>query len=273
MSPPITILTDFGLRDGYLAQVKGVLLGIAPDSPLVDISHLIPPQDIRCAARMLRQVVSCFPPATVHLAVVDPGVGTDRRIVAVELAGQRFVLPDNGLLTYLLQDFQIDAAVVVDRRDLWRQPVSSTFHGRDIMAPVAAHWAAGSPLCDLGSALDLAAREFVILPEIPPGAMQLLPNRPADAACAQIVEIDHFGNASLAGSIGNGRGGQQLHLKIGDAVRPLQVVETYGEAQSGELVMLKGSQGCLELAIVNGSAARELSLSVGDWLEFGVSEN
>ncbi len=182
--PIITLITDFGERDGYVGAMKGVILGIAPGAALVDISHDIPPQDIPSAAFVLWSTYRFFPPDTVHLVVVDPGVGTQRRPIAVETRHGRFVAPDNGVLGYVLDEEREWQAVHLAEQRFWRPEVSMTFHGRDIFAPAAAHLAAGVPLHELGPAITN------------PVPMPFPRVRRLDGArcLARLVYIDRFGN-------------------------------------------------------------------------------
>lgn len=274
MAAVITLLTDFGLQDSYVAQMKGVILSLSPLSRLIDVSHHVPPQDIATAARMLREIVPAFPDGTIHVAVVDPGVGTSRRVVAAEIAAQFFVLPDNGLLSQVLQDYECHECVVVENQQFWRPAISATFHGRDIMAPVAAHVANGVCLAELGR----PAGDLQRLADKHPSGGSLSPKQP------RIVAIDHFGNVQLEGSF-SPPAGSSLRLtgplQAGNSDPKLQtqalrrlpceglrvpVVSTYGAAEPGELVLLRGSSGLWELAIVNGSAAKTYGLTVGDVL-------
>ena len=168
----ITLLTDFGLEDGYVAAMKGVIAAIAPDARLVDVTHLVPPQDVASGRFRLLTVVPYFPPGTIHLAVVDPGVGTARRAVAIRSAsGSCFVGPDNGLLLGALETDRPAAAVELSEPRFWRTPTpSATFHGRDVFAPVAAHLARGVDLGALGPSIApetlvrLALAEFKCFP-------------------------------------------------------------------------------------------------------------
>lgn len=149
----ITLTTDFGLADGYVGTVKGVILGIAPDVRLVDLSHTVAPQNIRQAAHILAGAAPFFPAGAVHLAVVDPGVGSSRRPILVSLPGACFVGPDNGLFTFALE--QAGAQVwMLDRPRFWLPAVSRTFHGRDIFAPVAAHLASGISPAELATPIE-----------------------------------------------------------------------------------------------------------------------
>ncbi len=269
MSNIITLLTDFGTTDSYVAQMKGVLLThlrhharAAAAGGIVDISHNIPPQNIREGARVLREVALWYPPGTVHVVVVDPGVGTHRRIVAVEIEQRRFVLPDNGLLTGLLIDFPVERAYCVENTELCLPQISRSFHGRDMMAPVAAFLAIGGELAEVGPAAG--ALQQITWPQ---------PRREGDAIVAEVLAVDHFGNV-----LTNVRQqvdprlsvGATLSVDIAGRRRELHLLESYGHAPPGQLVAIFGSQGYLELAEVNGSAASRLVVSVGAPLEIRV---
>src|ERR1700685_2767838 len=194
MPPIITITTDFGLSDSYVAQMKGVILGISPQARLVDVTHQVPRQDCAAASAILADVVDAFPPGTIHLVVVDPGVGTKRRAVAVETiaeakpggeaSGPRFVAPDNGVLTDVLQRHRIRRAVRLSETRFWATDVSNTFHGRDIFAPVAAHWSTGVDLAEFGPPLMLPLIQLpVSRPTVHDGEIR-----------GEIVRTDSFGN-------------------------------------------------------------------------------
>ncbi|MBC7228701.1 MAG: SAM-dependent chlorinase/fluorinase [Thermoflexales bacterium] len=268
--PVITLLTDFGTEDEYVGVMKGVILSIAPGVPLVDLSHRIPPQDVRRAAFLLANAVPYFPPDTVHLAVVDPGVGTERRPLAVRTPTGTFVGPDNGLFSWVLAEVPEWTAVEI-RELAYRLPrVSSTFHGRDIFAPAAAHLAAGVPLEGLGPRVE----DPVVLPpprlEIRAGVLE-----------GEVLYADRFGN--LVTSIGRFRweGGD---LRLAPAFRPASgertvgaaaarvvlagaelrgIRRTYGDVPVGELLALVGSSGFLEIAVRQGSAAAVLGAAPG----------
>ncbi len=248
MPPLIAVLTDFGSRDPYVGIMKGVMAGIAPDATVIDISHGVPPQDLVVGALWLDGAVDWFPPHTVFLVVVDPGVGSARRVVASELGSQRFVCPDNGLLTALLQRRQGRAVVASDPR--FHLPgVSHTFHGRDIMAPVAAHLAAGLPLEQLGP---------------PAGDLKLLDlpraRRALDLVVGEVVYLDHFGN--LITSIPASDLEPGMTVELGGQRLPL--VRTYADVEPGEPLALVGSTGRLEISVRDGSAAECLDCGVGD---------
>ena len=249
------LLTDFGTADSYVAQMKGVLLSRCPDCTLVDITHQVPPQDVLLASQILAEVFPQFPAGTTHAVVVDPGVGTGRDIIAVELAGQRLVLPDNGLLTHLWHRFQPQRIHRVVNEQLWNQPTSSTFHGRDIIAPVAAFLALSEDWETVGPKAD-----EVLLLLLTNEAQRISHHR---WSCV-IQSKDRFGNLLLSDSeelleslrivrIAELRWDEKRFLRV-------RFVQTYGDALPGEIILLCDSQNRLELAQVNGSVGRELNL-------------
>jgi len=256
--PIVTLLTDFGGRDGYVGALKGVLLTRCPEAKLVDLAHEIPPGDVAAAAFALAAAAPYFPPGTVHLAVVDPGVGTARRGLALELGAQRFVGPDNGLFSIVLADAAAAApptamrASSLENAALWRAPVSPVFHGRDVFAPVAAHLAAGGRLEDVGPALA------------PDALVRLAASEPTESDGAlrgAVIHVDRFGNllTNLRLPADAARAGARVEID-GHA---LPVVRTYGDAPSGALVALVGSTGRLEIAVNGASAAQRLGAGVG----------
>ncbi len=255
----ITLLTDFGLRDGFVGVMKGVILGLAPDARLVDISHTISPQNVREGAIIFNRAAPYFPEGTIHVCVVDPGVGTARRPIAARLGAQRFVGPDNGLLTLFYRRAQREnwpiEIVHLDQPRYWRPEISNVFHGRDIFAPVAAHLARGVPLASLGSPLA----DPVLLP-------LALPERTPDGLRGEIAHVDHFGNLATNIRAEDLAGLDGVAVRAGGAeVRGLS--RTFGDRAPGELVALIGSSGDLVLAVVNGSAAQRLDAKVGDPVE------
>ncbi|HET8622828.1 MAG TPA: SAM-dependent chlorinase/fluorinase [Gemmatimonadales bacterium] len=237
----ITLLTDFGTRDSYVGEMRGVLLTRAPNAILADISHDIPPGDISAAAYVLGRTRHTFPPSTVHLAVVDPGVGSTRAAIALQSEGQYFVGPDNGVFTPAL-----DAAETIVRLPL--PPVSSaTFHGRDVFAPAAAAIATGMPLEQLGGRVDAPPVRLASV-----GVM-----RQGNAILGQVVHVDRFGTlvTSLPPEAGD-------LIEIAGARVPLR--RTFADVASGELVAFVGSGGTVEIAVRDGSAVARLSAGVGD---------
>ena len=251
----VTLTTDFGLRDGYVAAMKGAMLSVAPGVRVVDVTHEVPAQDVMAAAFVLRQTAPFFPPDTVHLAVVDPGVGTPRRAVAARatVGGTpcRFVGPDNGLLP-LLADGPPDEAVVLDRPAAWRTPApSATFHGRDVFGPVAAALAAGAALADVGGpAGELAPLHWP------------LPRVDAEGVEGMVLHIDRFGNCvtNIPREAVAGRGGFKTY--VGTAVLRRHA-PSYGHVPAGEPLTLVGSSGHVEIAVNRGDAAALLSVSRG----------
>ncbi len=260
--PIITLLTDFGTSDSYVAQMKGVLLTACSTCQLIDITHQIPPQDILSGSRILAEAALRFPPGTIHIAVVDPGVGTDRPIIAVALAGHQFVLPDNGLLSHLLSQHPLDCAVQVTNVPLAQPSISCTFHGRDIIAPAAAHLALGGKLSDLGPATQRLHRCQLPTPE-----------RLSDGIGwhCPIIAVDHYGNLALGSCqelLSQIRQSLRVEVETACSVRqPAIVVDTYGQQAAGQLIMLVDSQCRLELAQVNGSALKLLKVKSGDFMK------
>jgi hypothetical protein len=249
----VTLTTDFGGDGPYVAAMKGVLLREAPGIHLVDVSHIVSPQSIREGAFILGSAWPWFPKGTVHLAVVDPGVGTDRRLLAVSISGHWFVLPDNGLIGLVARRRIIDSAWSLAFPD--DRPISRTFHGRDILAPAAAHLARGGDPADLGSACDdLVALDWPLPIELGPIVL------------GEVVFRDYYGNlvtnVPAAQLIGPGWG-----VQIGSEEIP-NLVGTYGDRPAGSLVALEGSSGLVEIAEVNGDAAKRLDMGVGSTVTF-----
>ncbi len=249
----ITLTTDFGTEDPYVGIMKGVILGIAPEATIVDLSHGVPPQDVRRASFLISSAVPYFPPGTIHVVVVDPGVGSERRPIALQTQRASYVAPDNGVLTLVLHREPATRIVHLTNARYWLPMVSATFHGRDVFAPVAAHLARGVPLDELGEPID----EIVTLPLLQPTCQ-------ADGSIVgHIQHIDHFGNcitdipaemvASTA-SITVEVAGHRIH----------GLAPTYAAVAPGNLVALIGSAGYLEVAIREGNAARQLGIEVGE---------
>jgi S-adenosylmethionine hydrolase len=246
----ITLTTDFGLNDGYVGTLKGVILGIAPDVQLVDLSHEIAPQDIRAAAFVLSRAAPFFPDGTVHLAVIDPDVGSHRRPLAVTTQRASYVGPDNGLFTSALAETGAQAWEL-DRPAFWLSDVSRTFHGRDIFAPVAAHLASGVPIQRLGSPIPDPVRLEMASPA-----------RHGDGyITGQVIYVDRFGNL-ITDIPGEWVVGDGWHCEI--AGRQIErVTMSYAAAAQGGLLALVSSAGTVEIAVRDGNAASLLGVSVG----------
>ena len=255
--PLVSFVSDFGYEDWFVGVVHGVVLEICPRARIVDLTHEIPPGQIERAAFVLEAAGPDLPAGTVHLAVVDPGVGTARRALAVRARGQLFVGPDNGILEWALSDPAAEAHSLTQER-WFRHPVSRTFHGRDVFAPVAAHLASGAPLEAFG-------------PRIPDPMR--LPRPPLHAQDGELVGrvmfVDRFGNAltnltaSALSDAFPGAPEETLEVRIGSrSIRGL--ARSYGDAPIGTLVAIIGSSGRLEIAQVGGSAAITFGLGEGD---------
>jgi S-adenosylmethionine hydrolase len=251
--PLIALLTDFGLEDGYPGIMKGVIAGIAPRTRLVDITHLIPAQDIATGAWVLHTAWRYFPPGTIFLCVVDPGVGTDRRPVSLYAGGRFFVGPDNGLFSYVLSSVSASGAqikaVELDHVEFYLAPPSATFAGRDLFAPCAAHLAAGVALEDLGTPLD--PEELCRSPAPPPPTME------GGRLFGAVAHCDHFGNV-----ITNfGPELAEVVLKSPKSILTIRSkviaarAATFAAGPEGEPFLLSDSSGHLAIAVRNASAA------------------
>lgn len=258
MAKLITLLTDFGLEDGYPGIMKGVILGIASDAQIVDITHLISPQNILEGALALSRAAPYFPPGTVHIAVVDPGVGTARRPIAARLGIHWFVAPDNGLLTLVHQQARQRGEpaefVHLNQPRYWLPKVSPVFHGRDIFAPVGAHLANGTPLHALGTPISDPLQLHFPQPE---------PLQEARGWRGQIIAVDHFGNLVTNISAERLEGSAPLRVRFKQhTIKGLS--RTFGDGHPGQLVALIDSADYLSLCLVNGSAQQATQAQIGD---------
>ncbi|MCC6749415.1 MAG: SAM-dependent chlorinase/fluorinase [Deltaproteobacteria bacterium] len=237
----VTLLSDFGTQDGFVGAMKGVILRRASSSQLVDLTHELRPQDVHAGAWALREAAATFPPGTIHLAVVDPGVGTTRQPLLLVQGGQRFVGPDNGLLT--LAAPQPQAAYVLDRPELHQPVVSSTFHGRDLFASVAGHLAAGL-------APELCGRPAETWIRLCDPTVE----RRGRALVGEVVHVDRFGNlvTNLTGDLLGDAATWEVTLA---ELRVGPLVVTYGQVPSQTWLAYVGSSGRVELAVRDGSAA------------------
>ncbi|HEX6709898.1 MAG TPA: SAM-dependent chlorinase/fluorinase [Rubrobacter sp.] len=256
---PICFLSDFGLADDFVGTCKGVMLRIAPGVSVVDLTHEVPGFAVETGAEILQNATRYMPAGTVYLAVVDPGVGTQRRALALRTkSGAMLVGPDNGLLVRAAESLGgISGAVALTDERYHVHPVSNTFHGRDVFAPVAAHLAAGVEFSHLGEAVELAS-----LKHLNP-ATTLVGD--GEGVVARIISMDRFGNARLSVTQEESglEYGDALKVDAGDGEMSVRYVETFGAAKAGELVLVPDSHWRLSLAINKGSAAHALALKVG----------
>ncbi|PZD74708.1 Adenosyl-chloride synthase [Acaryochloris thomasi RCC1774] len=251
-SPLITLTTDFGLTDVYVGVMKGVIAQVNPELSVIDLNHAIPPQNIALASFQLGNAYPYFSANTVHVVVVDPGVGSSRRAIAFQTDAGFFVGPDNGVFSSALQTAHTVTAVELNQPQYWRTGnPSATFHGRDIFAPVAAHLATGFPLVAMGAALD--PQQLVQLNHIPPQQSE-------QWVMGTIQAIDYFGN--LITNIPAAAIPSDWTVKIGEHLVPEGT--TYGSVLPGQAVSLVGSHGWLEVAVNGGNAQAQLQSQVGD---------
>ncbi|MBE9041692.1 SAM-dependent chlorinase/fluorinase [Oscillatoriales cyanobacterium LEGE 11467] len=244
----ITLLTDFGLSDIYVGVLKGTISSIDRALSVIDLTHEIPPQNLRAARFCLMSAWEYFPAGTVHVAVVDPGVGSSRRAVAIEFAGGFLVGPDNGLFRGVLGQSRAIAAVELTQPRYWRTfTPSTTFHGRDIFAPVGAHLAVGVSFSELGTPIDPESLVQLSLPEL---------TKNDEYVAGGVQYCDRFGNL-VTDIPGDWVGGKVRSAKLGD--RTIRGVCTYSEGQPGELVALVGSHGWVEISVNGGSARKVVS--------------
>ena len=271
MNPIITLTTDFGYDDAYVAAVKGAILNINPEATIVDVSHSIRPQDILHAAFILNAAYRYFPKQTVHVAVVDPGVGSERRAIILKTPSAIFVAPDNGILSYIIDDvFSVDgrsvieqthgltelvfkkgleAAAITDPR-FWRHPVSPTFHGRDIFAPVAAGLSLGISPYEFGEKIN----SLHVLPIAKPSV------DPDGNVVGQVLHVDRFGNL-ITNITSSNMSGKNITIEVG--TRRIQGMTDY-YAQGEGMMAVVGSSGYLEISLRDGNACDFLEIGVGD---------
>jgi hypothetical protein len=266
--PLISLMTDFGIKDGNVGVMKGVIWGICPSAQIADLSHLIPAQNIHDASVVLARSVPYFPENTVHVVVVDPGVGTERRPMAARFGTQYYVGPDNGTISQLMEYAEKAnwscQFVHLDKPEFWLKNISHVFHGRDIFSPVGAYLASGVPLKALGTPFNDPVRLELAKPQKTPTGW-----------VGKIIYIDHFGNLAsniLAENLGdllNAPG--KLSVKLA-GVKIKGLVNTFGEKPAGELVALIGSSGNLIVSVVNGNAEAQIHALVGNPIELIVDE-
>ncbi|MCD6115949.1 SAM-dependent chlorinase/fluorinase [bacterium] len=246
----ITLLTDFGTDSHYVASMKGVMLSICHDAAITDITHNIAPGDIEEAAFILSRTYSLFPPGTIHTVVVDPGVGTERKLLIVRTEDYFFVAPDNGILSYIFHDHESAKVFHADNKNFWRNKISSTFHGRDIFAPVAAHLASGIDINKLGTII--AEYNKGTLPEIKITERQIT---------GSVIFIDRFGNC-----ITNIPAGLIKNKKVSIHIKNLfidRLSTTFASVGNNSILAYIGSSEMLEIGINSGSAADDLEITKG----------
>jgi hypothetical protein len=250
IDPVITLTTDFGAGSPYEAALKGVIVALNPRARLIDLSHAIPAQDVWHGAFFLASAIPYFPADAIHVVVVDPGVGTERRLLCCDLGRHRLVAPDNGILSLLAQEHPVDQAVQLTNPRYWLPVVSPTFHGRDILAPVAAHLSLGVDPLDLGPPVDDLVQLPVPQPQVNEKAME-----------GEVIFVDSFGN--MVSNIPARGLATKLPQVFVNGQIPARWVRTYREAKRGELVALASSTNLLEIAVVMGSAAEQLGRGRG----------
>jgi S-adenosylmethionine hydrolase len=259
MKTTISLTTDFGNQDGFVGVMKGVIWGIAPNANIADITHDIPPQNIRLGAYALWRVVPYFPPGSVHIAVIDPGVGTQRRPIGLKIGEQQFIVPDNGLITPILEEGERAGKRIkifhLNNPKYWLENVSHTFHGRDIFAPTGAHLAAGVLLENLGDPIEDPIRIDFSRPIKKDYGWE-----------AHITIIDVFGNLTTDLPAEFVLGSSNIQIRLGDYLIE-GLVPSYGHRPEGEMVALIDSENYIEIGAVNGSAAQITAAKIGDKVE------
>jgi S-adenosylmethionine hydrolase len=250
----ITLTTDFGMQDVHVGAMKGVMHCIAPAAQMIDISHDIPPQDIQHGGFVVMTAYAFWPTNAIHLIVIDPGVGSERRAIAVQTTRGIFVAPDNGVLSYVLARERVIEATSLTNSHYWHHPVSPVFHGRDIFGPAAAHLAAGVDLAVLGS--PLSDEELIRFP-VP------MPERHADGRItAHVQHIDGFGNCTTDVPGDWVRARSHWQVAVGKHVID-EIAHTFSDVPAGAVVALVDSTDFVAIAVRNGNAARTLNLSIG----------
>lgn len=261
MMPIITLLTDFGTVDEYAGVMKGVILSINPSAKIIDISHRIDPRDLVHGAYVIKASYGYFPKGTVHLIVVDPGVGSNRRILAIEKTGHIFIAPDNGILTLLLRKNPVDSIVHVENSRYFLDPVSQTFHGRDIFAPVGAYISMGTDLKKMGRPVD--QKELILIDLEEP---KISDN---DDLSGIIVSIDRFGNLitnideNTFNNICAAHKKKRPEIQVGD-YKTMGMSCSYEGVKIDSPLAIMGSRGYLEIAVNCGSAKSYFNAKKGD---------
>ncbi len=248
-NPVITLLTDFGTKDPFVGTMKGVILGLCPRAQLVDLTHEVPPQAVLTASFLLKSAIGYFPRGAVHLAVVDPGVGSRRKTMAFKSQGHYFVGPDNGLVPAALKGWEIDQAVELTEKKYRLPNASPTFHGRDVFAPAAGHLAAGVPLAKLGKKTN-----NWVWGEIPK------PYRTPKGWAGEVLWVDRFGN--LITNLEAPHLPKPFLMRLGKTV-VLNFITHYSQIKKGAIAALIGSSGQLEISVSGGNASQKLGVKIG----------
>jgi len=259
--PIITLLTDFGISDPYVGIMKGIIADIAPNAKTIDLTHLIPPQNIRAGALALDRAYQYFPAGTIHLAVIDPGVGSTRQAIAIRAGHYLFVGPDNGLFTFVIKRAKENHKQLrtfkLENPHFRLEPVSPVFHGRDLFAPAAAYLAAGAALEDFGVEID----NPVVL-NVP------FPEQTRRGWSGEVWAVDHFGSLETNLDKSHLEGHDPKNIKVRVAGKTIvHCVSTFAEEKPGQLAAMLDSAGRLSISIVNGNAANVLSAGLGTPVE------
>lgn len=251
----ITLTSDFGLKDPYVAEIKGVILNINPNATLVDVTHEIEKFNVRAAAFTLASAAPYFPDGTVHLAVVDPEVGTERRAIAIKTKKGYFVGPDNGILILAAQNQDIEGIRQLVNPEFMLQKVSSTFHGRDIFAPAAAHLDKGASFAEFGPDIKNPVTPSFAQTKVGKGLLS-----------GEVLAVDSFGNiiTNISAKEASFKEGESVKVELVAASVQISFAKTYAQAEPNKPVLLVGSHGFLEIALNQTSAAKNLHVKPGD---------
>ena len=254
----ITLMTDFGTSDHFVGVMKGVILNINQKVRIVDITHAVPPQDVHGAAFLINSTYRYFPDGTIHVVVVDPGVGGRRRAIICQTGTAYFVCPDNGILSYVLGNDTAHRVVALDNADYWLSEVSNTFHGRDIFAPVAAHLSRGISLRQFGDAVNNVVRLPVHIPQVTKTTI-----------VGSVIWIDQFGNliTNLTSAMLESFGMDNGYVIRAGSAEICQLNCAYAESEKGKCLAIIGSSGYMEISVNQGNAAQVLGLKRSDAIE------
>lgn len=265
LQPTITLITDFGLQDGYAGVMKGIITGINPSANIIDISNMIEAQNIFQAAYVLNSSYKYFPKGTIHIVVVDPGVGSERKIVCLKTDKYLFLAPDNGVLSFITTNNSFSVTSVTNKEFFFTEP-SNTFHGRDIFAPVAAYLSKGINHQKLGEKIDTIRKIDLPKPIRSPGG----------SLTGEVIYVDHFGNliTNITSKIINRMQDKFQKLSIIAGEKRINKISTsYTDVKEKDVLAIIGSTGFLEISVNQASAKNILQLQRGDKLVLGVSEN